>query len=251
MVMQVSTDQGFDEPIASLLAWWRDAGVDVAIDEAPRNWLAQANASPSQPTAAARPAVAAPPPASSTALPDTLDAFQRWLAEDQSLLNAYPIHCRVAPQGDPAGRLMLIAEVPERGDTEASSLLSGEVGALLDRMLAAVGQSRSTIYLATVAPARPPSGRLTDDETDLLAPIVRQHVRLVAPAKLWLLGRAASRAVLGLDDVAAAGRIHGVNLDGVTMDAIATLHPRVLLANPKFKGRVWADMQRLFEDRPE
>lgn len=251
MVMQVSADQGFDDPFASLLAWWRDAGVDVAIDEVPRNWFAQAGGSPVAPKVMRRPAVAAPAAPPPTALPDTLEALHRWLAEDESLSSGYPVHCRVAPEGDPACRLMLIAEVPERGDAEGSSLLSGEVGALLDRMLAAVGQSRSTIYLATVAPARPPSGRLRDDETDLLAPIVRRHVRLVAPTKLWLLGRAASRAVLGIDDVAAAGRIHDVNLDGVTMDAIATLHPRVLLANPRFKGRVWADMKRLFEDRPE
>lgn len=249
MVMQVSADQTSREDIASLLGWWRDAGVDVAIDEAPRNWLASVAGSKAAVAVASPAAVAmtplAPAPA---ALPDSLAAFQVWLGEDRTVLGAYPRHCRVAPEGDPASGLMIVAEVPERGDAKGRQLLSGDVGALLDRMLAAVGRDRSTIYLATVAPARPPAGRLSDDETDTLAAVVKAHVRLVAPAKLWLLGRAASRAVLGIDDLAAAGRIHDVNLNGVTMVAIATLHPRVLLANPKLKSRVWADMQRLFED---
>lgn len=247
--MQVSDDQNVDA-IASLMSWWRDAGVDVVIDEQPRDWLEVA--APAARAAIRPAAVAVVVPAEPVAvpLPTTLDGFVRWWMSDTGSLASYPPHCRVAPAGDPASGLMLVAEVPERGDVEAGQLLSGEVGALLDRMLAAVGRDRASVYLATVAPARPPGGRLTDDDTDALAALVRHHVRLVAPARLWLLGRAASRAVLGIDDMAAAGRIHQVNLDGVMMDAIATLHPRVLLANPKFKARVWADMQRLFEDRP-
>ena len=249
MVMQVSADQSADDQIASLLAWWRDAGVDTAIDETPRNWLAPVTPRGAQPAPAR--AVAAPDAPVAVAapvLPETLDAFQTWLATDRTLLAPYPPHCRLAPAGDPASGVMLVAEVPERGDADERELLSGEVGALLDRMLKAVGLGRPSVYLATVAPARPPGGRLSDADTDALAAVVRHHVRLVRPARLWLLGRAASRAVLGIDDLAAAGRIHDVNLDGVTMNAIATLHPRVLLANPKFKARVWADMQRLFED---
>ena len=253
MVMQVTADQSYEDQVASLLGWWRAAGVDVAIDEQPRNWLANTSL-PGLPASASATASKATvsavrPPAAVTQLPDTLDIFRSWLAKDQGVLAAYPPHCRVMPTGESASGVMLVSDVPERGDAEAGALMSGDVGRLLDRMLAAVGRDRASAYLATVAPARPPGGRLTDDATDALAQFVRHHIRLVRPARLWLLGRAASRAVLGVDDMAAAGRIHDVNLDGVTMVAIATLHPGVLLANPKFKARVWADMQRLFEDR--
>ena len=80
---------------------------------------------------------------------------------------------------------------------------------------------------------------------DLLAPLLVHHIRLAAPKKLWLMGEAASRAVLGMNVAEATGRLHIVNYDGVIVKAIATLHPRVLLREPKSKGRVWEDMQRL------
>jgi len=78
--------------------------------------------------------------------------------------------------------------------------------------------------------------------------MTRHHVGLIRPAKLWLLGRAASRAILGMDEGPARGRLHKFNHNGTTMDVIASVHPRVLLQTPKRKAEVWADMQRLIEE---
>ena len=38
--MDVGAITGTSAEIASLMGWWQDAGLDVMIDEEPRNWLA-------------------------------------------------------------------------------------------------------------------------------------------------------------------------------------------------------------------
>ncbi len=238
----------------SLIGWWRDAGVDVLIDEEPHDWLAEAKpaANPAPSRTQARHAVSAqvlPPPARPAAvLPDTLPLFLEWLATDIDTLSDYPVRQRLAPEGDPSNSPMIVTDVPERGDTAAGHLLSGEIGALFDRMIAAWKIDRTRIYLGAMAPARPASGQIDPVSLELLGPITVQHIRLAAPKKLWLMGEAASRAVLGTNVADATGRLHHINYGGVTVDAIATLHPRVLLREPKSKARVWEDMQRLIGD---
>lgn len=231
--------------IESLIEWWRDAGVDVLIDEAPRNWLAETKLVAPAVTASAPQPMTPPRQSAPVALPENLPEFLAWLASDTQTLTDYPVRQRVAPQGDTANIPMIVTDVPERDDVTTGQLLSGEVGALFDRMIGAWKIDRSAVYLTSLAPARPASGRVDAAALETLTPILRHHLRLAAPKKLWLMGEAASCAVLGMKTADAAGRLHFVNYDGVTFEAIATLHPRVLLREPKSKGRVWEDMQRL------
>ncbi len=230
----------------SLIGWWRDAGVDVLIDEEPRNWLAEAK--PRVPASATEPSPAvpaAPPPHRAVSLPAALADFLAWRASDIETLADHPVRQRLAPEGDPATGPMIVTDVPERGDASAGHLLTGDVGDLFDRMIAAWKIDRAGIYLTAMAPARPPSGRIEADTLELLGPILIHHIRLAAPKKLWLMGEAASRAVLGMNVADATGRLHLINYDATIVEAIATLHPRVLLREPKSKARVWEDMQRL------
>ena len=173
--------------------------------------------------------------------------FVEWLLTDTSTLRNYPARRRLPPHGDPASGLMIVTDFPEAGDDAAAQLLTGEVGALFDRMLAALGRDRGSIYLATVAPARPATGMLDAASVKVLSPALMRHIELVQPRKLWLMGTAASTAVLGMPESIAAGRSHSVNQNGATIDAIATVHPRVLLRQPKAKAAVWSDMMRLME----
>ena len=240
-------DGGFTldrQAVESLLGWWRDAGVDVAIDEEPRRWLSVPETATAGARSAATPVVAAQKPQ----LPDSLETLRAWIASDLEQLGDWPVRQRIAAQGHPATALMVLTDVPEREDLASGALLSGEAGALFDKMLGALGFDRTSIYLATVAPARPAGGLLNDTGADALADLTRRHVALVAPKRLWLIGRAASRVIAGMDEQKASGRLLSINCEGVTMEAIATVHPRVLLREPQQKARVWADMRRLIGD---
>ena len=75
-------------------------------------------------------------------------------------------------------------------------------------MLAAIGRSRETIYLAPFSPIRPPAGRIDPAGVRMLAEIARHHIGLAAPKALLLFGDTCARALLGMPMTAARGRWH-------------------------------------------
>lgn len=227
---------------ASALRWWRDAGVDMVIDEAPRQW--QAAVAPVAPGDNASPP-ALPLPAATPAFA-TLTAVTDWLLAIEDVPDAGPARLRVAPSGDPASGLMVVVDCPDRPDVDAGILLAGELAPLFDKMLAALGRDRRSIYLAALCPGRPTRGLVGEKAFDVLAPVLRRHIELVAPRQLWLLGSAASRAVLGMGDIAAHGKLHSVNLNGCITEAVVTAHPRFLTSHDH-KKRAWHEMQRLVQ----
>ncbi|HTU10565.1 MAG TPA: uracil-DNA glycosylase family protein [Allosphingosinicella sp.] len=223
----------------SALSWWEEAGVDTIAGEAPRDWLA-----PPKPGIATTAApVEAAPPAPTEALPGDLPAFQAWLAATDAIPFASPMARRAAPAGDPAAALMAIVDLP----TAAGALFADEAGALVDRMLAAIGQNRETIYLAPFSPIRPPAGRIDKDGVDFLARAMRHHIGLVAPRALLIFGDSCSRALLGTTMTQARGRWHEVETPAGPIKAVVTIRPQELLVQPKLKTHAWADLQLLME----
>lgn len=223
----------------SALSWWEEAGVDTIVAEEPRDWLHPKAKAP-------EPALAAPAPAEP--MPPSLEAFTKWLAETDSLPFASPSARRIAPAGDPAAGLMMLADMPSAQDSAGGRLFTGEVGDLFDRMIKAAGWSREAIYLAPFSPIRPNAGRIDAGEAALLAEITRHHVALVAPRALLLFGDSCSRALIGLPMTAARGRWHSLETPSGPVRTIVTMRPQDLLAQPKWKALAWADLQLLMEE---
>lgn len=224
----------------SALSWWQEAGVDTLVAEAPRDWL---NPKP-EAAAAASPA---PAPIPAETLPDSLAAFQDWLATTGSLPFASPNATRIAPAGDAAAGLMVLTDMPTAEDSAAGTIFSGEAGALVERMLAAIGRSRETIYLAPFSPIRPPGGRIDPAGVRTLTEIARHHVGLAAPRALLIFGDSCARALLGQPMTAARGRWHDLDTPKGPVRALVTIRPQELLTQPKLKAHAWADLQMLME----
>ena len=127
----MGADQNIDWRMAaaSALEWWRDAGIDALVDEAPRDWTAA-------PPPAIDPAAAAPQQRARLAavaepvvlpLPRTLDDFLTWRAggdAPEAEWRGDPI----AASGDPTADILILTDVPDREDGESGILLSGPVG---------------------------------------------------------------------------------------------------------------------------
>ena len=225
---------------ASGLIWWLDAGVDAVVAEEPRDWLR------------APPPAAAPAPAGSVApeqseLPAQLDLFQAWLSSSNALPYDSPSAPRVCPAGDPSAGLMVMIDMPSAEDCAAGTLLSGEVGRLFDRMLAAIGRDRGSIYFAALSCLRSADGRLGGEPEKQCALLARHHIGLAAPKALLLFGDGASKALLGLPVARARGRWHEVATHAGPVRTIATMSPRLLLTQPAQKAHAWADLQLLME----
>lgn len=237
-----------DRLALSALDWWEEAGVDMFVDDAPRDWLAQPAVAPAPVAAVAnRPAApsAGPQPVAiataPAALPGDLAAFRAFLLADVSVPG--PAAARIDATGDPASGAMLILDMPEQGDRASGRLLSGEVGQLFDKMLGAMGLSRDTAYLAPLSPARSASGRLTPEHIAALGALMRHHIALAAPRRLLLLGDAPTRALLGFPSMEARGRRHEVAGPAGPIPTIASFHPRLLVQTPSAKKAAWADLQ--------
>jgi uracil-DNA glycosylase len=243
----MGADQRLDWELAkSALNWWRDAGVDVLVDEAPRDWLAPVSESLAveRPAPTAAPRIAPAPPPVDVKLPETLDAFIAWRLSDAAPEMSWS-GARIAPEGDPAARLMVLVDCPERDAPD--TLLGGPAGKLFDAMLAAIGLDRATIYLAALGWCRPLGGRIPAESSARLAALARHHVQLAGPKRLLLLGNAASRALLGADVTPMRGSLQPLNhkVGQEQAGAVASYPPRFLLERPAAKAEAWRDLQLL------
>ncbi len=235
------------------LAWWSLAGVNDAIAEGPVDWLRPVapavRPAPSPPRADAPVAnPIAPPAPSSLETPGTLALFQRWLADDAGQPERRWPGPVILPRGEAGARLMVITDLPDPADLAAGTLLADRAGQLFDAMLAAIGLSRDRIYLASLFSARPPGGMVESADLNMAARRMRAHVALAKPARLLLLGDRTARSLLPSDDDSPSQGLRSFNLDGGTMPAIATLHPRLLLGHPSAKAECWHALQSLIEE---
>ncbi len=240
----MGADQNHDwaKIAASTLDWWREAGVDTLVEDAPFDWLAPVEtAAPFAFLPTVAPA-SAPGPAPA-ALPDTREAFATWRFGEHAPEARWG-GAAIAASGPADAELMVFVDCPERDDRE--TLLEGETGRLFDRMLAAIGRSRADTALASVCTRRPTTGRVPRDTAERLGEIARHHVALAAPERLLAMGDAASRALLAMSVADARGRTHMINhKQGRITHVVATHHPRFLLDRPAAKAETWKDLLML------
>ncbi|MGN6156406.1 MAG: uracil-DNA glycosylase [Sphingomicrobium sp.] len=219
---------------ASALRWWLEAGVDGAIQEQPRNWFQRDTAPKSD----------QPEAQSTEPLPETLEAFQRWLATSSDAPLASPSKA-VLPQGAEEAEVMLLFEPPAREELSSGLPIAGQSAELMERMLAAIGMAGQA-YRANLSCFHSPGARLSPRQLEQCGSAARRHVALARPKRLLLLGDAPCQAVLGKPLVQARGHVHKV--EGVR--TVATFHPSHLLKRSEHKRLAWQDLLLLTEDMP-
>jgi len=230
---------GFAEA-RSALAWWLESGVDVAVQEEARDWLA------APPPKAPRTAKAEPSPPPNLIAPshETLSELQQWLASSTQLPLASATARRILPQGPQDAPVMLLVDAPALEDFGAGQPIGGDSWVLATRMLAAIGIDAEQAYVASLACFHVPGKRMSPQEREACADIARKHISLAKPKRLLLLGDGPAQALLGKPLVQARGHVH--KIEGVR--AVATFHPRQLIKRPLDKSLAWRDLLLLMED---
>jgi DNA polymerase len=220
------------------LAWWLEAGVDAAIQEKPRDWLA--------PAPPRRAAISEAPAETNLLVPsqDTLTELQQWLASSVQLPLAGRSANRALPHGPEEAPIMLLTDAPTVEDAAAGQPISGESWALAQKMLAAIGLASEQAYSASLSCFSAPGMKMSEKERAACAEIARRHIRLARPKRLLLLGDGPCVALLGKPLPKARGHVH--KIEGVR--AVATFHPRALINQPSNKSRAWQDLLLLMED---
>ena len=244
----------------ALLAWQIELGADEAICDSPLDRYGLSHETPARPAAAgAPPAVippssAAPSPAPSAALAIAAEAHD--LQTLAALMAAFDrcdlrrgARSFVFADGDPRARVMIVGEAPGREEDIEGRPFVGPAGQLLDRMLAAIGLSRSdpaperAVYITNVLPWRPPANRTpASDEIAMFLPFLHRHVELAAPDILVLMGNTPCQALLGRGGIT---RIRGQWTEALGRPALPMFHPAYLLRTPEAKREAWADLLAL------
>lgn len=253
------------------LAFLVDAGLDIAIDSAPTDHLnpppEAAPTAPGQPRAAAPGQQPQPGPARRVARAEP-DAV---VSERQAAITAQQLAAQctdlaalrqaldgfrglairetatqlVFADGNPDADVMLIGEAPGRDEDRIGRPFVGESGKLLDRMLAAIGLNRQSVYITNTVLWRPPGNRKpTPAEVTAMLPFLVRHIELVAPKALLLTGGSALSALFDFDAriTRERGRWRDYPAQGGPIPALPMFHPAYLLRQPNLKRQAWADL---------
>lgn len=155
----------------------------------------------------------------------------------------------VFADGNPGARVMIVGEAPGREEDREGRPFVGRAGQMLDRMLAAIGLSRTdpardkSVYITNVMPWRPPQNRdPTTDEIAMMVPFVQRHVDVIAPDLVVLMGNISCDAGLGRRGIT---RLRGQWLTAYGRPALPMFHPAYLLRQPAAKRDAWADLLAL------
>jgi DNA polymerase len=185
-----------------------------------------------------------PAPTGPVARPDTLQAFHSWLRQASDLPLFQSGAARALPHGPASAEIMLISDLPSRECAAEGRPIGGQAWELTTRMLKAIGFTPEQAYVASLSCFPAPGQRIDAPSLERCAGTMREHIALVGPKRILLLGDGPARALLGQAAVQARGRTH--RIDGIP--AVATLHPRQLLQRPSDKAHAWRDLLLMMSD---
>jgi uracil-DNA glycosylase len=234
----------------SALAWWREAGVDYVTDGAPMNWLNPdiARSAAVKPVERAVIEHAAPIVSANAPLvrwPDELATLKAAIASGHALPGCnYGPNC-IAPLGEAGATALVIGDFPEEAELSAGQFGAGPVGVLQTSMLLACAIVPDLTYQTALALSRPAAGSLPKGDLDQLASFARHQIAMIKPKVIVLFGSAACEALLAQELMQARGNLLHINHDDGKTAAIATFHPRTLMAQPQLKAQAWKDLQML------
>lgn len=261
------------QALKELLEFYEAAGVDAALGDSPVDRFQAveiakpaAVLAPTAPSAAAiesaPPAPAVPPSPAMPAAPlQGLADAQRLASQAQSLdelrsaLLAFDgcglkktARQLVFADGNPNATVMLVGEAPGRDEDAQGLPFVGRSGQLLDKMLAAIGLDRSTVYIGNVIYWRPPGNRTpSTEERAMCEPFIRRQIQLVRPKVMMTLGGSALSTLfeVGQGIMRTRGQVLDYVDGDLTIPTVPTLHPAALLRNPLNKRLAWQDLLAL------
>lgn len=180
----------------------------------------------------------------------TLDDLRRALAAfDGCALKRTAKHL-VFADGNPKARIMFIGEAPGADEDRVGLPFVGPAGKLLDKMLAAIGLDRTSVYITNVLPWRPPGNRQPSPiEITQCLPFLERHIELVSPDILVPVGGTSAGALLGVRDgiTRLRGRWFTIQTAHLPapIPAMPIFHPAYLLRTPARKAEAWRDLRAL------
>ncbi len=146
--------------------------------------------------------------------------------------------------GNRSADLLVIGEAPGQEEDRRGEPFVGRAGQLLDRMLAAIGLDRQTVYITNVLKCRPPNNRdPRPEEIRACAGYLRRQVELIGPRAILSVGRIPSQSLLETDQAIGRLRDRWYRYGPRATPLRVTYHPAYLLRSPGQKRKSWDDLK--------
>lgn len=135
--------------------------------------------------------------------------------------------------GNPDADIVFIGEAPGQKEDEQGEPFVGAAGKFLNEMLAAVGLSRSDVYITNIVKYRPPGNRdPLPEEKRAFWPYLMRQLELIEPKVVITLGRHSGECFI--PDIRISrdhGRARRVKYHGREFLVIPLYHPAAALYN--------------------
>ena len=154
----------------------------------------------------------------------------------------------VFADGNIDSKIMIIGEGPGAQEDIEGKPFVGRAGKLLDKMLSSIKLDRTKVYISNVVNYRPPSNRKpTDEEINRYFPYLTNHIEIINPQILVLLGSTALNAIYGSESVISKirGKWLSKDVGKIKPWIIASFHPAFLMRQPDQKKFAWIDLKMI------
>ena len=154
----------------------------------------------------------------------------------------------VFSDGDFNSPVMIVGEGPGQREDEIGKPFVGDAGQLLNKMLNAININRQNIYITNVVNFRPPNNRKPEPkEINRYSEFLREHVTIIDPKILILMGSTAMEALFGskIKITKERGVWKEVIINNKTYIVMITFHPAYLLRQADQKKYSWADLKEI------
>tara|TARA_X000001036_G_C20624008_1_gene784336 strand:+ start:603 stop:1283 length:681 start_codon:yes stop_codon:yes gene_type:complete len=145
--------------------------------------------------------------------------------------------------GDPDADLLIVGESPSKEDDQNGTLLSGNGGKLLGKILAAIGRDKiNGVYILNILKCWIPNNRdPLSSEINKCEPYLIKQMNLIQPKLIVALGKTVGKILLKQEIDFEVMR-NGTHYYHDTILRV-TYHPSALLNNPDLKNSAWNDFK--------
>ena len=150
--------------------------------------------------------------------------------------------------GNINSQIMLIGEAPGKIEDNLGKSFQGDIGALLYKMLLAINIDLKNTYTTYAVNFRPREDRKpTSQEIKRYSVFLKEHISIINPKILILMGGTAMEAVTGLSTKVSneRGKWNEIILKDKTYPLIITYSPSYLLRFPEKKKYSWEDLKKI------
>ena len=150
--------------------------------------------------------------------------------------------------GNVNSSIMLVGEAPGQEEDDSGLAFRGDVGKLLKKMLLAIQIKIENTYIAYSINFRTPEDRKpTSQEIKRYSTFLKEHISIINPKILILMGSTAMEAVTGLSNRISneRGNWKEIILKNKTYPIMITFSPSYLIRFPENKKYSWEDLKKI------